>query len=229
MTFPLDKLGLINQALVLCGESQCNTVEDGSPEWTVGSAAYEAAIEYMFEAHNWKFATNFQVLQPSAAPSPDDRFTTAYAKPPDLIHLILVRVNNSEIVGDSIPLPYRIVNNLICCNPAGTPPPAGANFAPGVISIKYVSSTTAAQAASRTFMAALLAFVRAGIYGGLAEETATEQAWIRIAERLIAEARTRSDQEEPRRAMFKSRLRAARRIRRPWLCSSDWSGPGTLG
>ena len=80
------------------------------------------------------------------------------------------------------------------------------------------------------FMSALLAFVRAGIYGGLHEDTVTEMKWMEVANGILKDARARSDQEEPKRAMFNHRITAARRIRRPWPpVSNEWGGTGSPG
>lgn len=224
MTFPLDKLGLINQALALCGDNLCNVVEDGSDEWTVGSAAYEAAIEYLLDQHDWKGLTTVATLQRAGTPT-DSTFTDAYSKPPDCIHVIWVRLNDR-------PLVYAILDNQIALNASGDPGvPAPAT--PGTVTLKYVSSTHADVSQgrlARTFMTALLAFTRAGIYGGLHEDVPSELQWQKIGAELLQQARTRSDQEAPKRSMYNNRMRAARRIRRPWPpVSNEWGGSGSPG
>lgn len=224
MTYPLDKLGLINQGLALCGDNLCNVVEDGSDEWTVGSAAYEAAIEYLLDQHDWKGLTIAKTLVRSGTPS-DDTFTDAYAKPPDCIHLIWVRLDDQPVI-------YQILANQIVLNSTGSPT-AVPGTTPGVVTAKWVSSTNAdiaKETLSRTFMSALLAFTRAGIYGGLHEDAGSEQAWMKIGEGLLQKARTRSDQEAPKRSLFNNRMRAARRVRRPWPpVSNEWGGTGSPG
>lgn len=224
MTFPLDKLGLINNALALSGDNLCNAANDGSDEWTVGSAAYETAVEYMLDQHDWKGLTIVKTLTRAGTPS-DPLFTDAYNKPSDLIHLIWIRL-------DDRPNVYAILNNQIVLNASGEPPvPAGTT--PGVVTAKYVSSTDADPAKSklsRTFMTALLAFTRAGIYGGLHEDGVSEEKWMAVGEKLLQSARTRGDQEAPKRSFFNNRMRAARRIRRPWPpVSNEWGGSGVPG
>src|SRR5450432_503605 len=149
MTYPQDKLGLINSALALCGDELCTVADDGSPEWETASSAYETWIEWMLEkyASSWKFGTTIQVLQPTGALPQDTWFDTVYAKPPDLIHLIWVRY------GD-LPIRYSIVNNQIYCRlfsavPAVLPVP------PPVLqplTVKYMSSNTGVTIATRMFM-----------------------------------------------------------------------------
>lgn len=228
MAFPLDKLGLLNQALALSGDNLCNAVEDGSDEWTVGSAAYEAAIEYMLDQHDWKGLTNVVTLNSTGIAPTDDQFDTAYAKPPDCIHVIWVRLND-------LPVVYQILANQIVLNATGVAPgqaiPAGT--IPGTATLKYVSSTNANPASgtlTRTFMTALLAFTRAGIYGGLHEDPETEMKFTALGDRLLQQARTRSDQEQPKRAPFNSRISAARRVRRPYpAIPTGWGGTGSPG
>ena len=224
MTFPLDKLGLINQALALCGDNLCNVVDDGSDEWTVGSAAYEAAIEYMLDQHDWKGLTNVVTLN-RTGDSPDDTFTDAYAKVANSIHLIWVRL-------DDVPTIYAIIGDQICLNASGQPPiPPGTT--PGVVTAKFVMATNADPSLgklSRTFMSGMLAFVRAGIYGGLHEDPQSEQFWMKAGEELLQQARTRTDQEAPKRSFFNNRMRATRRIRHPWPpVSNEWGGTGEPG
>lgn len=234
--WPIDKLSLINQQLSLTANNTVAQADDGSDEWNVASAAYEYAIEYMFDAHDWKQITTVLTLQPTGIMPTDDIFDTACAKPADCVHVIWVRLNDQPVV-------YQILNNQIVLNQygqaPGTPVPPGAT--PGVITMKYVSanppvavtgqpSTTAAAQMLRTFMTALGRFVMSGIYRGLNEDIATARAEEAAAIRLLQEARTRSDQEQPKRAPFNSRIAAARRVRRPWpLVPTGWGGPGVPG
>lgn len=234
MTWPIDKLGIANQQLALCGDNLVAAADDGSDEWNVCSAAYEVAIEYMFDVHDWKQITNVVTLVSTGVAPADDLFDTACAKPSDCIHVIWVRLNDR-------PLVYQILNNQIVINQyggaPGTAPPAGST--PGVITLKYVSSSppgyqgeaSDAQAQMlRTFMTALGRFVMAGIYRGLHEDLAAARAEEALARELLQEARTRSDQEQPKRAMFNSRITAARRVRRPWpSVPPGWGGGGVPG
>ncbi|SRR6266403_894021 len=239
--YPIDKLGLINQALALTGNNLCSVPEDGSDEWNTASAAYEKAIEYMFENHDWKQITNVVTLNSTGVKPADDVFDTAYAKPPDCVHVIWVRLND-------VPVVYQILNNQIVLNSSGVAPglaiPTGTT--PGVATLKYVSSNPpsglpaiggvippgpgALAQMTRTFMTALETFVEAGIYQGLHEDIATARALKGEATQLLAEARTRADQEQPKRAMFNSRISASRRVRRPFpAVPTGWGGTGQPG
>jgi hypothetical protein len=231
MTWPIDKIGLINQALALTGNNLVNAADDGSDEWNVTSAAYEKAIEYMFEAHDWKQITTVVTLNSTGVAPTDDQFDTAYAKPADCIHVIWVRLND-------LPVVYQVLNNQIVLNATGVAPgvaiPAGTT--PGIATMKYVSSSPpgvggqvarASDQMTRTFMTALETFVEAGIYQGLHEDVQTARLLKAEAMALLQEAKTRSDQEQPKRAMFNSKLSASRRVRRPYpSVPTGWGGTG---
>lgn len=234
MSWPQGKLDAINEVLALTGDNVVAAADDGSDEWTVGSAAYEQAIEYMFENHDWKQITNVVTLNSTGTAPADDQFDTAYAKPADCIHVIWVRVSD-------LPVVYQILNNQIVLNqfdqPPGQSPPPGSTPLP--MTMKYVSSAppglngqpTSAQAQmTRTFMTALKRFVMAGIYRGLHEDVGTARAEEGVARQLLQEARQRSDAEQPKRAPFNSRITASRRVRRPFpQTPTGWGGTGTPG
>lgn len=234
MTWPTDKLQLINRQLALTGNNLCATADDGSDEWTVASAAYEEAVEFMLDQHDWKECTTVATLVSTGIAPTDDQFDTAFAKPPDCVHVIWVRVNYSLGTGGvDVPLLYQILNNQIVVNLGGA--------STAIVTMKYVSANPPAAIANgqsvaavnqmlRTFFTALGKFVLSGIYRGLHEDWAAAKSEEGIAMNLLQLARTRSDQEQPKRAMFNSRLSASRRVRRPFPSTpGGWSGSGTPG
>lgn len=210
--FPVDKLALVNRALATTGNNICNAEEDGSDEWTVCSPAYEEALAFMLEDHGWVHATKVVANLPrSATPPTDNEFDSAYDLPNDLLHLIWVRLDDSQA-------DYDILANQIVLQ----------RFNSGVVSIKYVSSDNSdSQDGTPTFVAALTSFVKAGIFSGLEgdrEAGAKERSY---ALAILQAAKTRSDQQKPKRAVFNSRLGMARRVRRPWWSTPPgWSGTG---
>ncbi len=201
MTWPTDKLALIQQECLLTGNTPPTVADDGSDEWNVCSAAYEKAIEYMFDKINWKQITKVTTLVSTGVVPADDQFTVAYAKPQDCVHVIWVKLAGG-------PVAYQVLGNQIVLK--GT----------GVATIKYTSSdplgdgSPAQTQMLRTFMTALGVFVQAGIYRGLHEDLGEARAREREAMALVEEAASRADQEEPKRAVFNSRLVEARRTRR---------------
>jgi len=61
------------------------------------------------------------------------------------------------------------------------------------------------------------------------DQVAAEKTWM-AGERYLQMARTRYDQQQPKRQFFNSRIGAVRRIRRPWPQSgiNNWgSGSGS--
>lgn len=250
MTWPLDKLSLINEALALSGNNLVAAAEDGSDEWIVTSAAYEAGMEYMLDSHDWKQITTVVVLNPTGAAPTDTEFDTAFAKPADCVHVIWVRVfqggsssssgggfssgfspgfaigSGPGAPGTSVqgrPIVYQVLGDQIIVNLGGSA---------SVVTLKYVRAPSgdAGPQMLRTFMTALRQFVLAGIYRGMHDDPAEARTEEKAAMALLAEARTRSDQEQPKRAIFNSRITASRRVRRPFPpVPTGWGGTGIPG
>lgn len=228
--WPVDKLSTINAALSQCGDTTANVADDGSDEWNTASPAYERALGYMTESHGWSFATVVENINPSPTAPGDIEYDTAYPLPPDLVHLIWVRIFN----GSQLPVPvlYDIVGGQLVLNAQGGPPPPASPVTPFPISIKYVSSTMAdPTGATPTFVLALQAFVMAGIYRGLHEDAVEGDKMWQAGEMMLQRARTRYDQQKPKRQFWNSRIRMARRIRRPWPShgNNNWGGTGSPG
>lgn len=222
MTFPTDKLGIIQDCLALTGNNLVNVADDGSDEWLVCSAAYEAFVPVALENHDWKFQTTVIIPDHDPVAPVDDLFTDAYIKPNDCMHLIWVRLSDQPVI-------YQIIGNKICLNASGQPP-APPGTTPGVVTIKYVQNTESAAVWTPTFVQAIRHAVFAGIYKGLHEDPERADKELAMARGVLQEARTRSDQEQPKRAMFNSRIAAARRIRRPWPpVPTGWGGSGSPG
>src|SRR5579862_6354307 len=94
--FPVDKLSVINSALLLTGDNTCNIADDGSDEWIVASSAYETALGYIMESHSWGYASKVEILNPSPTAPVDTDFDTAYPIPTDLVHLIWLKLNENQ-------------------------------------------------------------------------------------------------------------------------------------
>jgi len=202
-----DKLSIINSELALTGNNLVNVEEDGSDEWIVTSAAYDSAVGSVLEAHSWDFDTKIATLN-RLGPSPDTEYDDAFAKPAGCLHLIWVRLNNFSV-------DYKIIGNQICLSSSGLP-----------VTAKYVADDET-QPWPQLFIDAIRCLVRAGIYRGLHEDPATADREEEKAALAIQQARTRVDQEQPKRALFNSRAAMSRRVRRPFVGSPQgWSGTG---
>jgi hypothetical protein len=243
--FPVDKLGSVNSALALTGDNTVSVADDGSDEWNTCSPAYETAIGYISESHSWGFAKKVVTLQPSPTAPADTDWDTQYPLPSDLVFLLWAKINNNT----SQPLPFY-TNQLalydiqagpngpvLLINVQGGPPPPNPPQTPAAVFIQYISNQGAlcdSTSGTPTLIASLQRFIMAGIYRGLHEDPVEADKCEAAAMRLLQEARTRYDQQKPKRRFFNSRMTASRRIRRPWpqTGSGEWgsgSGSGVPG
>jgi hypothetical protein len=238
--FPRDKLDTINSALLACGDNVVNVADDGSDEWLVCSAAYETALGYMAESHSWGFASIVKILPASPTAPTDTDFDTAYPLPSDLVFLIWAKLNQNTSNPNSTTsqlTTYDIQGSangpLLLVNSQGGPPPPSTPVTPAQLTVKYISNAGAlcdSTSGTPTFVTALQRFVIAGIYRGLHEDPVEATKEEQAARMLLQEARTRYDQQKPKRAFFNSRMAASRRIRRPWppIGTGSWgSGSGS--
>lgn len=213
-----DKLAVINGELAVTGNNLVATADDGSDEWNTCSAAYDIAVPLTVERHNWNFATQIAPLNRVGA-SPDDQFTDAYAMPDGSLALIWVRLDQAGVetapAVNEYAADYKIINNQICLTSNGAIPTAKFVANPGI------------QNWPPLFTAVIRLLVRSAIYRGLHEDTSQADREEAKAEAMLHEARTRTDQQEPRRRIFNSRALAARRVRRPVNISPPgWGGTG---
>lgn len=238
--FPLDKLTLVNSALVLMGDNLVAAADDGSDEWNVASPAYERAIAYITESHGWGFDTLVTVLQPSPTPPTDTDWDTAYPLPNDLVHLIWAKVNQNA-GNPTSPFTNQLTlwsimgsptGPILVINSQGGPPPPSPPRTPAQVTIKYISNSGALSDSTNgtpTLIMALQSFVMSGLYRGLHEDTAEGDKMWMAGEQMLQRARTRYDQQKPKRQFFNSRISASRRVRRPWppVGTGNWgSGSG---
>jgi hypothetical protein len=207
--WPLSKLELINSALSQTGDNLVAVADDGSVEWTTCSPAYERGLAYVCESHSWSWLTNWRTLQPSPTAPTDDRFDTAYPLPPDLVHLIKVRMNDGPCVWD-------ILNGQLVVNAKGGPPPPSVATTPYPVIINGIFSTNADPVnATPTAIIVLQMFVMSGIYRGMKKDTAEANNLWAAAHKMLGEAKQRHDMQKPKRAIFRSRMTLSRRSRRP--------------
>jgi hypothetical protein len=238
--FPLDKLGVINSALSATGDNVVNVADDGSDEWNTCSPAYERALGYIMESHGWGYAALVVTLTPSPTAPQDTNWDTAFPIPEDCVHVIWLKIDKTGSIPSTTftQLLYDIMGTptgpVIVCNAQGGPPPPNPPLVPSTVTLKYISNAGAlsdSTAGTPTMIAALQTYVMSGIYRGLHEDPAEADKCFQAAEMLLQKARTRYDQQKPKRQFFNSRMYAARRIRRPWppLGIGNWSGTNTPG
>lgn len=236
LQWPVDKLTLINRALALTGDNLVNTLDDGSDEYNAAAPAYEDGLACLIEEANWGFATKVKVLQAAGAAPADTDWDTAYTLPADLIHIVWVKINQNttDPAGNNVnqPVLYDILNGQLVVNARGGPPPPTPPPAPAQITMKYVSTDNAApEVGTPLFVRALTLYVMSGVYRGLHGDKTESAKCFAAAEAIAQRARTRYDQQKPKRALWNSRITAARRVRRPWppVGNNSWGGSGTPG
>lgn len=211
----VDKLSIIQSELAILGENQPATADDGSPEWNVCSPAYEAAIQETIQQHNWNFDTQIATLV-RVGNSPDDLYHDAMAMPNASLFIVWVQLE--EFPGARMPADYKIINNQICLNLDGYSAVA-----------KYVvdPQTSGAGNWPALFTKIIRYKVRAAICYGLQEDIESGLKWDAAAETVLQTARTRVDQQNPKRATFNSRAISARFVRRPFIhLPFGWGGTG---
>lgn len=230
--FPIDKLACINRALVLTGNYQCSVLEDGSSRYNTSSAAYEGAIATLLEEGNYGFGTKVWTLTPSPTAPADTDWDTAYPLPADLVHIIWVKINinitNPAATLVNNPTLYDILAGQLVVNAQGGPPPPASPVTPAVVTMKGVSSDNSdIQSGTPLFVDALLHFVMSGIYRGLHGDTAEADKTFKLADAIAQRARTRYDMQKPKRELWRSRISAARRTRRPQRSSGLYDNSGS--
>jgi hypothetical protein len=197
------------------GENPVAVADDGSPEWNCCSPTYEKAIQETIEAHNWAFDTAIATLVRQGA-SPDDLYTDAMAKPANSLSLIWVRLSQSP--GAEFPADYKIIGNQICLTTNG--------FA---ATAKYTVDPQVAGTGAwpPLFTKIIRLRVKAAIFEGLREDANGARGARAEADAVLKTAQYRIDQDQPKRAVFNSRARSARLIRRPYLSTPfPWGGTG---
>jgi len=215
-----NKLSIVNDCLGLTGNALCNAEEDGSDEWRVASIAYEAAILDLLAAHDWKFATAIQHMTRLGfthcfiVTFKDAKARDEYLPHPvheEFKKLALPRVEKVLVVrrtGQDVD--WKIVGNKVLVSAGDAPN--------GEVTAKIVLQPLPEQL-HPLFVKALRSFVRAGIFGGLNEDHGEARREREEGEAYIQQAKTKSDQEQRARPVYRStwlRTRSTRKAPMPW-------------
>lgn len=207
----LDKLTVVNNALIATGNEPVTT-DDGSAQWIAASTAYDRMLPLVLYKHNWKFQTSTLQL-PRLGASTYPGYSDIFQKPVDCLHLENVwRTDLAAImppqygwlgVGWTAVMPpaldYKIIGDQIHC------------AAPNGVTALYVINSVAAIAANPGFIETLTREVESLLYQGLNEDKDGAVATKKLAAEEIGEARSKTDQESPRRAAFRSSFLERRR------------------
>jgi hypothetical protein len=190
-----DKLSLINRCLLMKGQRVVAAEDDGSVEWNVCSAAYDTYFEAMLEDGEFKFSTDIIELT-RTGDAVDPKFDDAYGLPDGCLHLIWVRISDERqkysIVGNEVQISCETTDDVMA---------------------KYIVEPDVSEL-SALFKVALQEAVNSGIESGVKKEQRIADAHLAKADAALQRAKTRGDQQEPKKAMFVTRHRIARQFRR---------------
>lgn len=209
----IDKLTIINRALIATSNTPVNVADDGSDEWTVGSNAYDRMLPVIMATRNWKFQTTLNPLVrlgTSAYPG----FSDVYGRPADCLQFMncwdtlaaskVLPVSNFGVSQVAIRGPqfdYRIIGNHIHCN------------GPNGVTAHYVKYPASGDPMGILFAEALTKSVEAILEKGLNDDGDASRGTSREAMGILDLAASRDTQEDPRKIPFRSRLQEARRSR----------------
>lgn len=197
----MSRLSIINDALILSGNTPRTIEWDGSDEWTVAEVGFRHATRLLFALHDWNFTTTTETLARLGS-SPTPKYAEAFALPAGCLHLKAVFI-------DDIPLTdYEIVNNSVCCR-----------YQTG---IKATFVREPAEPWPNEFETVCSLLTEAACWRGLNEDNDVSRSREAQAQRIYQDIKTRSDQQSPGRAAFTSRVVQRRRFR-----SSRW--PSEVG
>jgi hypothetical protein len=193
----MDKLSILNNALVATGNDPVNVLNDGSDEYTVANTAFDRWLDFLVARHSWSFATTTELLvRVSDADNKSRRFNqNGFRLPANTLHV-------KEVLWDIYPLTeYEIMGTVLSCN---------YDSAVYAKVVKPISEELLHPMATEI----LTLYVESGCYSGLNEDPASARSKKQEAEMLLMETRSHVDQQNPARNTYKSSIRAARQSRR---------------
>lgn len=197
MLASMDKLTILNNALIATGNNRVNVLNDPSDEYQVANTAFDRAIRYLMGTHAWPFAMTIDLLvRVPDAENKSRRFSkNGFRLPANTLHVKDVYrytypLTDYEIMGTVLSCPYE---SDVYAAVVKTPPDA-------------LWHPMAEEVLTR--------FVEVGLLRGLNEDFREATNRESSAEALLMDARTRTDQENPARNIYKSKIAQARRTRR---------------
>lgn len=209
--WPYDKLGVVNACLAQTGSRSVASADDGSEEWKAASPAYEIGLAFACESHPWNWTTEWRTLNPSPTVPADTRYDKTYPLPGNLVHLIMVRLND-------VPCQWDFLNKDLIVRTQGS--------SATTVLVKGIFSTNSdATNATPMVVMALQYFTMSGIYRGLKKDLAEANRMFGLANGILEKAKSRHDMQKPKAAIFKSRMTMVRRGRKPWYQTPDSGTP----
>jgi hypothetical protein len=195
----MDKLTVINNALINTGNARVNILHDPSAEYQVADAAFDRAIKFLISMHAWPFSVTVEnLVRVPDAENLSRRFPQngfRIPSPPQVLHVKEIYHNNCALTE------YEIIGFIL-----------SSRHSDG-ISAKVVRELD--QANWHPMAEEILTLmVESGCLRGLNEDMTEARVRDQSAKDLIIEARAHLDQQNPARNTYKSKVAMARRTRR---------------
>lgn len=193
----MDKLTIINNALVATGNSRVNVLYDSSDEYAVADTTFDRAIRFLKGQHSWPFITTIEKLvrAPDAENKSRSFRQSGFRIPSTALHV-------KEIFYREYPLTeYEIMGQILSCR-----------YDDEI----YAKVVTEDNTANWHPMAeeVLTLMVEAGCMRGLNEDMTEAGKIDGKVENLLLVTRPQVDQQNPARNLYKSKIALARRTRR---------------
>lgn len=190
----MDRLSIINDALLGTGNNTLNVEFDGSPEWLAAESGYRRAVAWALSKHTWKFASRTANLAGLAPSSPSKAYANAFTLPSDALHVETVYYRGYPLSE------YELIGNSIASNYDAD------------LSVKYVVAPAPGQWPFG-FVELVTLKTEAYLLAGLNEDADNARKLHAMAQAELEDIRPLIDKQEPAQAMFRSRS-AERRLGR---------------
>lgn len=193
----MDKLTILNNALLATGNNTINVLNDPSDEYRVANQAFDRVVRFLTARHTWPFATTTELLVRVAdADNKSRRFSkNGFRLPINTLHV-------KEVYRDTVIMTdYEIMGDVLSCP-----------YDSGIYAVVVKAPADAAWHPMAEEV--LTRYVEAGCLRGLNEDFTEATRRENSAEVLLTEARPAVDQQNPARNIYKSKVAAARRTRR---------------
>lgn len=195
----MDKLTILNNALLATGNNTINVLNDPSDEYRVANQSFERWLRFLTARHTWPFASTIELLV--RVPDADNKsrkfIQNGFRLPQNTLHV-------KEVFYCETPLTdYEIIGDILSCR------------LPDSIYANVVTQTPYSEEKLHPMAEEILTlYVEAGCLRGLNEDANGGDKREARAEGLLEEARPHVDQQNPARNLYKSKIAAARRTRR---------------
>jgi hypothetical protein len=195
----MDKLTIINHALVATGNTRLDTLADGSDEWLAADSAFERAISFLLVTHKWPFATADAALETDGTSS-FKNFEHTYPLPQNCWHLRQIYYE-----GTAQGAGYELVANVIHA------------YVSTGLRAYFIEQPETLDASLLWHPAAeevLALMVEAGLLRSLNEDHGEATSRWNEAELRMRQAAVRANQQTPARNIYRGGMTVARHRRR---------------